>query len=52
LINLAVGRLIVEHDQQGERRAAYGKQQLAYLSQQLSEQFSRGFDVTNLRNMS
>ncbi len=46
-----VGRLIVEHEQKGEARAAYGKQQLQYLSQQLTGQFGRGFDVTNLRNM-
>ena len=46
-----IGRLIVEHEQQGEARAAYGKQQLQYLSNQLSQQFGKGFDVTNLRNM-
>lgn len=46
-----IGRLIVEHEQQGEARAAYGKQQLQYLSQQLADQFGKGFDVTNLRNM-
>jgi predicted nuclease of restriction endonuclease-like (RecB) superfamily len=46
-----IGRLIVEHEQQGEARAEYGKQQLQYLSTQLTEQFGKGFDVTNLRNM-
>ncbi|VAW90285.1 FIG074102: hypothetical protein [hydrothermal vent metagenome] len=46
-----IGRLIVEDEQQGEDRAAYGKQQLQYLSEQLSQQLGRGFDVTNLRNM-
>lgn len=46
-----IGRLIVEHEQQGEARAAYGKQQLQYLSDQLSLQFGKGFDVTNLRTM-
>ena len=46
-----IGRLIVEHEQQGEARAAYGKQQLQYLSDQLSQQFGKGFDVTNLRTM-
>ena len=46
-----IGRVIVEHEQQGNTRAEYGKQQLAYLSQQLSHEFGQGFDITNLRNM-
>ena len=46
-----IGRLIVEEEQQGEARAAYGKQQLQYLSDQLSERFGKGYDPRNLRNM-
>ena len=46
-----IGRLIIEHEQNGEARAEYGKQQLQYLSTQLTEQFGKGFDVGNLRNM-
>jgi len=46
-----IGRLIVEDEQQGETRAAYGKQQLQRLSRELTEAFGKGFDVTNLRNM-
>ncbi|RDH42135.1 PDDEXK nuclease domain-containing protein [Zooshikella ganghwensis] len=46
-----VGRLIVDHEQQGQQRAEYGKQQLQNLSQQLTERLGKGFDVTNLRNM-
>lgn len=46
-----IGRLIVEQEQQGESRAAYGKQQLQQLSGQLTERLGKGFDVTNLRNM-
>lgn len=46
-----IGRLIVEHEQQGETRAAYGKQQLQLLSQQLTERLGKGFDERNLRNM-
>ena len=46
-----IGRLIVEHEQAGESRAAYGKQQLQALSQQLTERLGKGFDVRNLRNM-
>jgi len=46
-----IGRLIVEHEQQGRTRAAYGKQQLAELSARLTARFGKGFDPTNLRNM-
>ncbi|MBV1878924.1 MAG: DUF1016 family protein [Pseudomonadales bacterium] len=46
-----IGRLIVEHEQQGQARAEYGKAQLKNLSQQLSQRFGKGFDVTNLRTM-
>ena len=46
-----IGRLIVEDEQQGDTRAAYGKQQLQRLSRELTEEFGKGFDVRNLRNM-
>lgn len=46
-----VGRLIVEHEQQGETRASYGKQQLQILANQLRIEFGKGFEVRNLRNM-
>jgi predicted nuclease of restriction endonuclease-like (RecB) superfamily len=46
-----IGRLIVEDEQQGENRAAYGKQQLQQLSKALTERLGKGFDVTNLRTM-
>jgi len=46
-----IGHLIVEHEQQGQQRAAYGKQQLQQLSKQLTLEFGKGFDVRNLRNM-
>ncbi len=46
-----VGRLIVEEEQQGESRAAYGKQQLQQLSALLTDRLGKGFDVGNLRNM-
>jgi hypothetical protein len=46
-----IGRLIVEHEQQGQARAAYGKQQLQVLSEQLTTKFGKGFDARNLRNM-
>ncbi|PMR71705.1 PDDEXK nuclease domain-containing protein [Halomonas heilongjiangensis] len=46
-----IGCLIVEDEQRGEARAAYGKRQLQQLSQTLTEEFGKGFDVTNLRTM-
>lgn len=46
-----IGRLIVEHEQQGQARAAYGTRQLAVLAERLTAQFGKGFDTTNLRNM-
>ena len=46
-----IGRLIVEDKQQGQQRAAYGKQQLQQLSEQLTREFGKGFDARNLRNM-
>ena len=46
-----VGRLIVEHEQGGAKRAAYGGAVLDDLSQRLMAEFGRGFDVTNLRKM-
>ena len=39
-----VGRLIVEHEQGGQRRAAYGETVLDDLSQRLTADFGRGFD--------
>ncbi|SBS34040.1 hypothetical protein MSP8886_02936 [Marinomonas spartinae] len=46
-----IGRLIVEQEQQGQVRAEYGKQQLQQLSKRLTDEFGKGFDTTNLRNM-
>lgn len=46
-----IGRLIIEHEQQGETRAAYGKQQLQQLSERLTSEYGKGFDERNLRHM-
>jgi len=46
-----IGRLLVEHEQQGQARAAYGMRQLTELSNHLTASFGKGFDVSNLRNM-
>ena len=46
-----IGRLIVEEEQRGETRAAYGKGLIKELSVKLSAEFGRGFDKSNLWNM-
>jgi len=46
-----IGRLIVENEQEGKERAAYGKAVLKELSQKLSEEFGKGYSVYNLERM-
>ncbi len=46
-----IGRHIVEYEQQGARRAGYGKQLLATLASVLTAEFGKGFDSSNLRYM-
>ncbi len=45
-----VGRLIVEDEQGGEKRAGYGKRVLDDLSRRLTSEFGKGFTSANLRN--
>ena len=51
LTNFEIGRRIVEHEQKGEKRAAYGAELLKELSARLTVEFGRGFSVTNLKLM-
>lgn len=46
-----IGRHIVEFEQGGAQRAAYGRGLLAQLGQALTAEFGRGFDASNLRHM-
>ena len=46
-----IGQHIVEFEQGGAQRAAYGRGLLVQLGQTLSIEFGRGFDATNLRHM-
>ena len=46
-----MGRRIVEYEQKGEKRAAYGEKLLLELSQDLSNKFGRGFSPDNLETM-
>ncbi len=51
MTNFEIGRRIVMHEQKGEKRAGYGAELLEGLSAQLTEEFGRGFSVTNLKLM-
>ncbi len=46
-----IGRMIVEHEQEGAKRAEYAKETLKSLSQKLTAEFDRGFSVDNLQRM-
>lgn len=46
-----IGKLIVEQEQKGKKRAQYGKEVLKILADQLAIEFGKGFDYTNLTNM-
>jgi predicted nuclease of restriction endonuclease-like (RecB) superfamily len=43
-----IGRMIVEREQQGQKRAQYGAKLVKGLSEYLTEQYGRGFSVANL----
>jgi predicted nuclease of restriction endonuclease-like (RecB) superfamily len=46
-----VGKIIVEHEQEGKEKAEYGKATLKDLSSKLTGEFGKGFSVDNLENM-
>ena len=46
-----VGRMIVEREQQGQKRAQYGAKLIKGLSEYLTEEYGKGFSVANLRNI-
>lgn len=46
-----IGQLIIEDEQKGKERAEYGKYTLKNLSKNLTLEFGKGFDESNLRNM-
>lgn len=45
-----IGRRIVEEEQQGNERAAYGKEIIKSLSEELTKEFGKGFSERNIRN--
>ena len=46
----SLGRWIVEVEQQGESRSKYGKQVIQKLSEELTQQFGKGFSGETLKN--
>jgi len=46
-----IGRIIVEHEQNGNTRADYGKSVLQELSSRLTKDFGKGFSVRTLQQM-
>jgi len=46
-----IGRLIVEEEQGGESRAIYGTKLIPELGRRLTQEYGKGFDERNLRNM-
>src|ERR1017187_9751825 len=49
--NFEIGRRIVQEEQRGEDRAAYGEQVTQALAERLTAEFGRGFSDTNLKLM-
>ncbi len=46
-----IGKTIVEEEQKGKKRAAYGKKIIKELSQKLTRDFGKGFSTRNLEQM-
>jgi len=46
-----IGRIIIEYEQAGANKAAYGKQLLKTLSKELTRELGKGFSRSNLQNM-
>ena len=47
--NFEIGRRIVEEEQRGQGRAAYGEEILRFLADKLTAEFGKGFSHTNLK---
>src|SRR5439155_1841712 len=48
--NWLIGREIVEEEQKGEIRAAYGERLMADLSRRITADFGQGYSITNLEH--
>lgn len=45
-----IGKRIVEEEQHGKERAAYGEGLLKMLSKELTDEFGKGFSIANIKN--
>lgn len=51
ITNFEIGRRIFQFEQEGKKRAGYGEKILAKLSKKLTQEFGKGFSLTNLKLM-
>jgi predicted nuclease of restriction endonuclease-like (RecB) superfamily len=49
--NFEIGRRIIEQEQKGKGRAAYGKEVIKALAERLTEEFGKGYSASNLAYM-
>jgi predicted nuclease of restriction endonuclease-like (RecB) superfamily len=49
--NFEIGRRIVEEEQRGKDRAAYGEEIIRVLAERLTGEFGKGFSLSNLKSM-
>ncbi|MGC4051118.1 MAG: PDDEXK nuclease domain-containing protein [Paludibaculum sp.] len=49
--NFEIGRRIVEEEQRGQDRAAYGEEVIRTLSERLTAEFGKGFSLSNVKSM-
>ena len=49
--NFLIGKSIIKHEQLGNTRAVYGREQLTTISKKLTKEFGRGYSVDNLQLM-
>jgi hypothetical protein len=49
--NFEIGRRIVDQEQKGKGRAAYGEEVIKALAERLSDEFGKGFSERNLAYM-
>jgi len=49
--NFEIGRRIVQEEQRGKDRAAYGQEVIKALAERLTDEFGTGFSLSNLKSM-
>lgn len=47
----SIGKLIIEEEQNGNKRANYGEKLIDSISLELTKEFNKGFDVSNIRRI-